>query len=91
MRYLPLLFLLASCAPLTELQKEERAYSLAVAKENWYMCNLIYENKRLYTVHYDHSHSKRDEERGLVRVWDYRMDLRTQDCRRILGDAWAER
>ncbi len=85
MKYLPLLFLLA-CAPLTELQKEERAYALAVAKENWYMCNLIYEESGQYTVHYDHTHGKHDR----VTVWDYRRDLDLHGCRHILGDAWAE-
>ena len=91
MKYLPLLFLLASCAPLTELQKEERAYVHAVARENWQMCNAIYFKSGIYTVHYNHTHRDRDEKIGKGTDWDYRDDLRVHGCKRLLGDAWAER
>jgi len=85
-KYLPLLFLLASCAPLTELQKEEREYRSDIDRENWYMCNKAYSAHGAPTIHYDHRHGRRDN----VRSWDIKSDLMVNQCRSILGEAWAD-
>ena len=84
MKYL-LLFILTACTPLTEIQKEQRVYRHFTAQENWINCQAIYERAGVMTVH-DHDHSGWRK----IRTWDYESDLRRNDCKRLLGDAWAD-
>ena len=83
MKYL-LPLLLFGCAA-TETA-EDVEWRHGIDKENWQMCEAIYKEARVYTLHIGHIHR-----RGIEPRWyEIRDDLYSNDCRRALGDYWIE-
>ena len=76
--------LCAGCA--STLTPEEREYQQAIDLENWVMCEKVYEQYGKWTIHRDHSHTRaRPYPRGFVK-----QDLADNNCRKVLGEYWAE-
>ncbi len=74
------------CAPLTGLEKEERAWKANIDLENWENCEAIYSHNLQATWHIGHSH---DHPRSRMQNrHDIRADLVTNRCRWILGEYW---
>ena len=71
---------------MTEMEQEDRAYKHFTVQENWRNCAAIYAEQHAFTIHYDHRHGPKDK----VRTFDLESDLIVNECRRILGEAWAD-
>jgi len=87
MRALLLLFIVG-CAPLTELEVEERAWRAGINLQNWELCELAYRQSGKPTWHVGHSHKHPGS--MAQRAWNVRDDLRVNFCKSILGKYWAE-
>ncbi len=85
MKYFPLLFLFGCASNLTEAEREWRH---GIDRENWRLCERVYQQQGVATVHIGHSH--RYDSRRPPRIWHVRDDLRVNNCQRILGNYWAD-
>lgn len=84
MRYLVLVLLLAGCAE-TKTQ-EEIEWDRAMDRENWALCEKIYEQSAVPTFHRGHIHR-----RGVPDKIEWvRSDLMQNSCRQVLGPYWAD-
>ena len=86
--YLTLIIALGSCSntPPTEEELFEREYNEGIDKANWVVCTKKYLQQGEPTYHKGHTH-----DRSRVRPIDVRFDLIDNNCKRILGDSWADR
>lgn len=85
MRYLlPLILLLASCAE-TKTQ-DEIEWDRAMDRENWALCEKVYQQSGVVTYHVGHSHQKGRK----IYPHEIKSDLAMNDCRQVLGPYWAE-
>ena len=70
-----------------ECQVEAREWRRAIDLENYNLCALYYSRSAgSYMIHKNHRHGSRDR----VSSSDIRSDLKEFNCKKILGESWAE-
>ncbi len=74
------------CAPLTEIEKEERDWKTNIDLENWENCELVYSRSLQATWHMGHSHNHNRSK--MQSRCDIRSDLVNNSCRLVLGEHW---
>lgn len=84
MRFFLFFLLLTACVPLTEREKEERAYNDEIDRQNWELCQEIYRRSGVATY-------SRHTHQGKHKDHEVRDDLTMNNCRKILGPYWADR
>jgi MFS superfamily sulfate permease-like transporter len=70
-----------------------KAYNEQASRNNWEMCALRYKQAGIPTVHDGHIHdewAKPLSAQKPAHIRHVRADLRTNKCRRLLGDYWEE-
>jgi hypothetical protein len=74
----------------TTLSHDEQEWRKAMVYENWELCEMVYEDAGLSTIHRNHTHRRGGRVHGMDRLTAARLDLRDNQCRQVLGDYWAQ-
>ena len=80
-----LILILSGCA--TTRTPEEVEWRNSIDRENWAMCAAAYRKAggKSYLIHNNHTHRSGHT----TPIADVRLDLTANNCRMVLGQAWA--
>ena len=72
------------------LSTEEVDYRRQIDAENWHLCQKVYKENHVTTVHVDHIHQSDGSIRDPRRYYFVRSDLNNNSCQRVLGQHWID-
>ena len=85
-----MIIVVQGCATtLTQEEQDVRDYNRQIDLQNWNMCERVYLDSHIPTIHFNHTHTKPMSGNRLAEAT--RSDLIVNQCRMILRGYWADR